>query len=186
MLEKIESDSEEQEKALKALINSNFSASEVNVEEIVGLLVEKFDFSKEDAMAYINEKSQELGLPASLTAEKWENPYDELFNLDKQLSATIRERERAERAYERALKDTSVTAKELAEITEKQLLDLQKEADIQKDRSQQALGKIEVLMNENQQYSDLYSFDPNTGLINVDWAKAKERFKSPEDGEEFQ
>lgn len=165
---------------LKAIQSFNGKANG-DTSVLVKSLMSQFNYSEDQAVSYAERNAQISG-----TYGDWENPYDELFNLDKELSATIRERERAERAYERALKDTSVTAKEVAEITEKQLSDLQKEAIIQKDRSQYALGKIQGLMNENQQYSDLYSFDPNTGLINVDWAKVEGRFKSPEDGEKFQ
>jgi hypothetical protein len=49
--------------------------------------------------------------------EAWENPYDELYNLNQKLNAQIREREKLERRYERAAKDSTITAQELAEIT---------------------------------------------------------------------
>jgi hypothetical protein len=46
------------------------------------------------------------------------------------MNALIREREKAERNYNKALKDSSVTAEKLKEATEAELAALQKQAEV--------------------------------------------------------
>jgi hypothetical protein len=41
----------------------------------------------------------------------WENPYDELYNLNQKLNTVVRQREKIERAYGRALEDNTTSAK---------------------------------------------------------------------------
>jgi hypothetical protein len=63
----------------------------------------------------------------------WENPYDALYNLNQEVNATIREREKLERAYNRALQNSSSSAQDLAKITGEQLTNLKEEASLQKE-----------------------------------------------------
>ena len=57
--------------------------------------------------------------------EEWETSYDWLYNANEKMNALIRDREKAERAYNKALKDSSVTAEKLKEATEAELAALQ-------------------------------------------------------------
>jgi hypothetical protein len=52
-----------------------------------------------------------------VSTESWVSSYDWLYNLEQKTTSLIREKEKAERAYERALKDSSVSAASLKEAT---------------------------------------------------------------------
>jgi hypothetical protein len=54
--------------------------------------------------------------------KKWISPYDRLFNLNEALNGTIREREKLERKYNRALAENNLTAQEMADSLAEQML----------------------------------------------------------------
>lgn len=143
------------------------------------------DGSKEFAWATKNNLA-DAAEAAGTVIEMWENPYDELYNLNQSLNATIRERERLERSYDRALKDSSTSAQELANITGKQLASLKEEAILQKDIAQQSLKNIAQKRVENIQYEGLYSVDYDTGRIQVDWNQAEKMGWNTDEGSEFE
>jgi hypothetical protein len=51
--------------------------------------------------------------------EAWENPYTWLYNYNEEINKLIREREKSEREYTRALEDETTSAKELLDISKK-------------------------------------------------------------------
>jgi hypothetical protein len=55
-----------------------------------------------------------------VNAKAWENPYDELYNLNQELNALLREREKLERAYARAVKNSATTTQDLVNLSSKQ------------------------------------------------------------------
>lgn len=142
------------------------------------------DGSKEFAWATKNNLA-DAAEAAGTVVEMWENPYDELYNLNQKLNAQIHERERAERAYERAVKDSSTSVQDLAQITGQQLELLKQEAIVQKDIAQQSLQNIANKRAENSQYDGLYSIDYDTGKIQVDWKQAEQMGWNTDEGSEF-
>jgi len=118
--------------------------------------------------------------------EDWENPYDELYNLNHKLNAAIREREKLERDYERAVEDSSKSAQDLADITAQELDSLKEEAKVQKDIAQAALKNIEMERAENTQYSQYYTYDAKTNTIQVDWEAVDKAGWNADEGAEFE
>ena len=137
--------------------------------------------------AYANKNAQEAGVPqAEESEEMWENAYDRLWNLNKQLNTVIRERENLERDYERALDDSTKTAQDLADITADQLLKLQQEAELQKSIASQAIANAEAYMSAYSKYDGLYSFDTETGEVQVDWETVGNLGWTSDQGSDFE
>lgn len=122
---------------------------------------------------------------AGTAIDTWENPYDELYNLNHKLNAAIREREKLERNYERAVEDSSKSAQDLADITAQELASLKEEAKVQKDIAQAALKNIETERSENTQYSRYYTYDTKTNTIQVDWKAVDKAGWNADEGDEF-
>ena len=106
---------------------------------------------------------------AGTAIEAWENPYDELYNLNHKLNAAIREREKLERDYERAVEDSGKSVRDLAAITAQELALLKEEAKVQKNIAQAALKNIKMEQAENTQYSKYYTYNARTNTVQVDW-----------------
>ena len=122
---------------------------------------------------------------AGTAIDTWENPYDELYNLNHKLNAAIREREKLERNYERAVEDSGKSAQDLADITAQELASLKEEAKVQKDIAQAALKNIETKRSENTQYSRYYTYDTKTNTIQVDWKAVDKAGWNADEGDEF-
>ena len=116
--------------------------------------------------------------------EEWENPYDELYNLNQELNALLREREKLERAYARAVKDTATTTQDLVYLSSQQFQSIYDEIGKQEEIGKAAKGNIKSLRSANTQFNDLYSYNEKTGVINIDYEKLESR--SDEEKEAFQ
>jgi hypothetical protein len=81
----------------------------------------KFAYGTEEAFA-------DAANAAGTAAEEWENTYDWLWNLNEEISVTTRAREKAERAYERAVKSSTASVQDLVEATRAELAALEEEA----------------------------------------------------------
>lgn len=112
----------------------------------------------------------------------WENPYDELYNLQEKINEALRTREALERRYQKLLKEEKATLADIRKAYYSQITNLRAEADLQK---QFAAGRLRQI-NEvgNKLYTDeegnrssfnslgvtrYASYDANTGLIQIDW-----------------
>lgn len=134
----------------------------------------------------INEALNDAATTAGTALEAWENPYDELYNLNHKLNAQIREREKLERDYERAVKDSGKSAQDLADITAQELASLKEEAKVQKDIAQAALKNIEMERAANTQYSRYYTYDAKTNTIQVNWEAVDKARWNADEGAEFE
>jgi hypothetical protein len=65
---------------------------------------------------------------------KWENSYDKLYNLLRDIDEEMRRRQRIEREYEKILKDIDTSAKDLLEVSRKELSQLEKEKALELER----------------------------------------------------
>lgn len=140
------------------------------VEDIANDLAKEVEDSKSGkSTAYTTDDSQTVKTDDSSETETWENPYDEIYNLNKKINAVIRERERLERNYERALNDSSKTAQELADITAGELKALKEEAILQKNTAEVARQYISYRQKDNARFSKYYTYDSETNVIQVDW-----------------
>ena len=112
----------------------------------------------------------------------WENPYDELYNLQEKINEALRTREALERRYQKLLKEEKATLADIRKAYYSQINNLRAEADLQK---QFAAGRLRQIQNIGEQmYTDsegdrssfsswgvtkYASYDANTGLIQIDW-----------------
>ena len=168
---------------LNNTINSSVTSS-ASTKSAVKNLTDKYTQNTDSIISsYNNKNAQESG---EVQFEAWENAYDTLYNLNQDLNQVIRERERYERAYSKAVENNIYSAKEMAEITAKELASLQEEAKLQKDIAQQALTNIRQKEVDNTQYKDLYSFDSKTGKVKLNLDKIEQQNWSQEEGEEFE
>jgi hypothetical protein len=119
------------------------------------------------------------------TEGEWENPYDELYNLNNQLNSLIRDRERLEKNYDRALESSTKSATDLANITAGELDKLKQEAIIQERIARTAAGNIASKIGENSEFSNYYTYDEKTGTIQVDWEKVDAADWDEATGEKF-
>ena len=62
----------------------------------------------------------------------WTNPFNELYALNQEINAEMRERERLEKQYQILLEFQNATGKELGENQKQQLLNLKQQAETQK------------------------------------------------------
>ena len=177
----IESRNKTTKEALNKTINANTTGA--NTSSAIANLANKYAQKSEDVISsYITGNAQ----TKAEEAEMWENPYNELYNLNQKLNTAIRTREKLERAYEKAVEDSSKTAQELANITAAELSQLKEEADIQKDIAKEAAANAAAKQAENPNYSDLYSFDAATGEIQVDWEKVNLKGWGEDEGAAFE
>ena len=123
---------------------------------------------------------------AGTAIEAWENPYTWLYNYNEEINRLTREREKAERAYTRALEDESSSAQDLLEISKQQLDNLKEEAAIQAQSAKNAMDTIETTFAENKEFSKYVQFDAATGSITVDYEGLEASGFDSEEGSEFE
>jgi hypothetical protein len=59
--------------------------------------------------------------------ETWENPFDKLYNLVREIDEELRQRERIERRYEKLLTSLNSNANEIIKVSREELAQLEKE-----------------------------------------------------------
>jgi TP901 family phage tail tape measure protein len=129
---------------------------------------------------------------------KWENPYDEYYNLTEQINELLRQREYLERRYDRILENRSKTAKDLYDNIQNQLASLQQEEKLQKQllagrqKQLQNIGSETYIDDEGNRktYSQLgvtkYArYDMNSNRIIIDW-KAINKVTDEEKGAQIE
>ncbi len=112
----------------------------------------------------------------------WENPYDELFNLQEKINEALRTREKLERDYQKLLKSTSASLSKIRKDYFDQIKALKQEINLQR---QMEAGRLKQIKNiGGQYYTDdegnrktfqslgvmkYANYNENTGLITIDW-----------------
>lgn len=117
----------------------------------------------------------------------WENPYDELYNLQEKINEALRKREALERRYQKLLKQEQATLSDIRKSYYDQIEHLGTEADLQKQLAEGRLRQIKKLGNElytdedgdRVSYKEMgvtkyASYDEKTGLIKIDWNALEE------------
>lgn len=123
------------------------------------------------------------GSSSSDKTDTWENPYDELYNLQEKINEALRTREALERKYQKLLKKTSSTVGEVSKAYYDQIRQLRTEADLQYEMQ---AGRARQLNNVgNEYYTDdegnrstfsslgvtkYGSYNQQTGLLQIDWS----------------
>ena len=102
-------------------------------------------------------------------SKKYENSYDKFYNTYEKINQVLREREKLERAYDKILKNRKTTLKALLDNAQDQLDALKEERDLQEYLQKGKAQEIQDYLDENSEYSQYASFDPETGTISIDW-----------------
>ena len=114
--------------------------------------------------------------------EKWENPYDEFYNITEQINEELRTREQIEHDYNKLLKDRRTSIDEIRQSQLDQIASLRRELDLQQQllegrkRQYSKIGQ-ETYADEEGNYKSFSewgvtkyaSYDDKTGLITIDW-----------------
>lgn len=114
--------------------------------------------------------------------EKWENPYDEFYNITEQINEELRTREKIEHDYNKLLKDRRTSIDEIRQSQLDQIASLRRELDLQhqllegRRRQYSEIGQ-ETYADEEGNYKSFSewgvtkyaSYDDKTGLITIDW-----------------
>lgn len=122
----------------------------------------------------------------------WENPFDELYNLQEKINEALRTREALERKYQKLLKQTASNLSEVTKAYYDQITHLREEANLQQQMQE---GRARQLNNiGNEIYTDsegnratfaslgvmkYASYDQNTGVITIDWPALEEIASDP-------
>ena len=113
----------------------------------------------------------------------WENPYDELYNLQERINESLRTREALERRYQKLLKKTATSLSEIRKAYYDQIKQLRAEANLQQAMAQGRARQLSNIANETYTDSEgvqrsfasmgvtkYASYDASTGVITIDWA----------------
>ena len=140
----------------------------------LGTIVENENGIKE-FVSYTKDQLESLADIAGTLAEKWENPYTWLYNENERINALIRQRTLLEREWEDSVANGGVKT---IEILRKELVNEQELIKRYQTQSVKYLEDLSKLVDNAEQYHDLYNYDVVSGALTVDWAKAEKRFAS--------
>ena len=91
----------------------------------------------------------------------WENPYTWLYNINQRINRQIKDREAAERAYNRAVEDSVKTTQDLVASSKRELDLLAGQQRMYEYRTQNAQKELEKWREG--EYGKYFDFDPETG-----------------------
>lgn len=129
--------------------------------------------------------------------ERWENPYDELYNLQEKINESLRKREALERRYQKLLKQEQSSLSDIRKSYYDQIKQIRTEANLQKEleagrrRQIENLGKQtyvdskgNVKTFEQMGVTKYAGYNFETGQIELDWEglQALEGSKNVEKG----
>lgn len=103
---------------------------------------------------------------------EWENPYDKLYNITKQINGELRIREQLEKRYQRLLNTHVETGKLLKENIDQQIASLEKQNKLQEEIRDGRLEQIKELEAENSDLLQYARFDETVGVggeIQINW-----------------
>ena len=137
-------------------------------------------------LQYITPSRYQTNIQEAGGEENWESTYNYMYNYNEQINALIREREKLERAYQRAVEDSTKSVKELEEIMSDEIGNLSEQIDMYQAGIAKAQSSIQQLFAENSGFTKYVSFDATTGTIKIDDTALSKVNWSQEKGEEFE
>lgn len=104
---------------------------------------------------------------------KWKNSHDKLYNRYEEVNKLLRQREQIERNYDRLLRNRNVGYKDILANQKKELANLKAQREEQELIQAGKAKEIQDLINSKQgkKYAQYFSYDKDTGEINIDWDK---------------
>ena len=139
-----------------------------------GLIIEN-ENGVTEFVSYTKDALEGLAEQIGTLSEKWENPYTWLYNANERINALIRERTLLEDQWEN---NNTINTSEMLANLQDQVKAYQKLAGNYQQKYAQYLNDASELIKEGYKkgYQDLYSYDVNSGTIQVDYAEAEKRF----------
>lgn len=141
----------------------------------------KINTSTKSNAASNQSKSSDSG--SSEKPSYWENPYDELYNLQEKINESLRTREALERRYQKLLNKTTSSLSEIRKAYYDQIKQLRTEADLQQAMAKGRKRQLNNIANETYTDSEgvqrsfasmgvtkYASYNASTGVIKIDWA----------------
>ena len=123
---------------------------------------------------------------AGTALEAWENPYTWLYNYNEEINRLTREREKVERAYNRALEDSSSSASELLALSRQQLDTLEQEAAMQATAAARAQDEISAQFADNAEFAKYVQYDAGSNSITIDYAGLDAAGFNEKEGADFE
>lgn len=104
--------------------------------------------------------------------DKWENPFDKLYNLVRKIDEELRQRERIERRYEKLLEDIGVSANKIVAVTAEELVQLERERMLQEQLISGRRYQIQQFQNENPDltgYANVVQNERGEDVLRINW-----------------
>lgn len=104
--------------------------------------------------------------------EDWENPYDKLYNLTREINEELRERERLERRYQQLLKEHHTGAQDIVAVSEKELAHLQEEVELQQALIAGRKEQLKEYIADNSglsKYAEIETNERGEQVLRIDW-----------------
>ena len=104
--------------------------------------------------------------------EGWENPYDKLYNLTREINEELRERERLERRYQQLLKEHHTGAQDIVAVSEKELAHLQEKVELQQALIAGRKKQLEEYIADNSslsKYAEIETNERGEQVLRIDW-----------------
>lgn len=124
------------------------------------------------SMFNYDQYSSKIALDSSDTGgeeiEMWESSYTYLYNYNEEINRLIKEREKAEKRYNRAIQSSTASAQDLLQTQKDELAALSAQVDVYTVGATKAYESIQKLFDENSEFAKYVSFNANSGQILID------------------
>lgn len=120
--------------------------------------------------------------------EDWENPFDKLYNLIREIDEELRRRERLERRYEKLLESVDLTAGKLFDNAVEQLKQLEKEKLLNKELQEARRSQIQQYQQENadlMKYAKVVQNERGEDVLRIHWDQIN-LVEDPEQGQRIE
>lgn len=120
--------------------------------------------------------------------EDWENPFDKLYNLVREIDEELRQRERLERRYEKLLESVDMTAGKLFDNAVEQLRQLEKEKLLNKELQEARRSQIQQYQQENadlMKYAKVVQNERGEDVLRIHWDQI-DLVEDPEQGQRIE
>ena len=101
--------------------------------------------------------------------EKWENPYDWLYNLTQKINSELRTREKLERRYQRLLKTHTASGAQLKAIADQELASLEKRKRLEEQMVELRRKELKEYLAANAVLAKYASIDWELEVVTINW-----------------
>lgn len=106
---------------------------------------------------------------SSKKEEKWENPYDWLYNLTQKINSELRTREKLERRYQRLLKTHTASGAQLKAIADQELASLEKRKRLEEQMVELRRKELKEYLAANAVLAKYASIDWELEVVTINW-----------------